>query len=291
MLGSWAIMGSKAASSQHFHTWSLLSHFSLSPLIPADTVGDLGFAQELGNYGEYSGAPNTSETYAYAKTVLECATSNPDGRGKALLVGGGIANFTGVWWCRVCALKVSGFGFKRWEGFGSQVGGGFGQGGVGGWLCGRCWLWAALQTSQVRTWSSGLGHVVVQWWGCVALHRYVRVARSCIVVECRCQHVSACGCVHSCVWGGRVLGPKSLGGTWSGACCVMYRWRVRAFCPRPCPPLLLPVDVAATFKGIIQAIRETAPAIKAANMRLFIRRGGPNYQQVRCGALSLPPSK
>ncbi len=61
----------------------------------ADTVGDLGFAQELGNYGEYSGAPNTAETYAYAKTVLECATSNPDGRGRALLVGGGIANFTG----------------------------------------------------------------------------------------------------------------------------------------------------------------------------------------------------
>lgn len=62
----------------------------------ADTVGDLGFATELGNYGEYSGAPNTAETYAYAKTVLECATANPDGRGRALLVGGGIANFTGV---------------------------------------------------------------------------------------------------------------------------------------------------------------------------------------------------
>lgn len=66
------------------------------PKNPADTVGDLGFAQELGNYGEYSGAPNTSETYAYAKTVLECATANPDGRGRALLVGGGIANFTGA---------------------------------------------------------------------------------------------------------------------------------------------------------------------------------------------------
>lgn len=38
-------------------------------------------------------------------------------------------------------------------------------------------------------------------------------------------------------------------------------------------------DVAATFKGIIQAIRELAPAIKAANVRIFVRRGGPNYQQ------------
>jgi hypothetical protein len=63
----------------------------------ADTVGDLGYAQELGNYGEYSGAPNTAETYSYAKTVLECVTANPDGRGRALLIGGGIANFTGAW--------------------------------------------------------------------------------------------------------------------------------------------------------------------------------------------------
>ena len=36
------------------------------------------------------------ETYAYAKTLLDVATSNPDGRTKALLVGGGIANFTDV---------------------------------------------------------------------------------------------------------------------------------------------------------------------------------------------------
>jgi hypothetical protein len=65
-------------------------------VIYTDTVGDLGYAQELGNYGEYSGAPNTAETYAYAKTVIECATANPDGRGRALLIGGGIANFTDV---------------------------------------------------------------------------------------------------------------------------------------------------------------------------------------------------
>lgn len=28
-------------------------------VIYADTVGDLGYAEELGNYAEYSGAPNT----------------------------------------------------------------------------------------------------------------------------------------------------------------------------------------------------------------------------------------
>nr|AWK67834.1 ACL [Dunaliella tertiolecta] len=65
-------------------------------VIYTDTVGDLGFAQELGNYGEYSGAPNTNETYQYARTVLSCATANSDGRARALLIGGGIANFTNV---------------------------------------------------------------------------------------------------------------------------------------------------------------------------------------------------
>ena len=36
------------------------------------------------------------ETYLYAKTLLGCATSNADGRNRALLIGGGIANFTDV---------------------------------------------------------------------------------------------------------------------------------------------------------------------------------------------------
>ena len=36
------------------------------------------------------------ETYAYAKTLLDCATASADGRPRALLVGGGIANFTDV---------------------------------------------------------------------------------------------------------------------------------------------------------------------------------------------------
>ena len=75
---------------------SLLHAGGGASVIYADTVGDLGYAHELGNYAEYSGAPNTAETYAYAKTLLDCATANPDGRPRALLVGGGIANFTDV---------------------------------------------------------------------------------------------------------------------------------------------------------------------------------------------------
>ncbi|CAG8664997.1 17327_t:CDS:2 [Gigaspora margarita] len=57
-----------------------------------------GFANELANYGEYSGAPTETQTYEYAKTILDLMTrqSVPDPRGKILIIGGGIANFTNV---------------------------------------------------------------------------------------------------------------------------------------------------------------------------------------------------
>ena len=75
--------------------WTMVAGGGAS-VIYADTVGDLGYAHELGNYAEYSGAPTTAETYAYAKTLIDCATANADGSGRALVVGGGIANFTDV---------------------------------------------------------------------------------------------------------------------------------------------------------------------------------------------------
>jgi len=67
-------------------------------VIYADTVADLGFAHELGCYGEYSGNPTTDETREYARTILDLMTREPDpqGRPKFLLIGGGIANFTDV---------------------------------------------------------------------------------------------------------------------------------------------------------------------------------------------------
>ncbi|KAG2430958.1 hypothetical protein HXX76_009925 [Chlamydomonas incerta] len=80
----------------HGHVWLMVAGGGAS-VIYTDTIGDLGYAAELGNYGEYSGAPNTAETYAYAKTVLDCATAHAgDGKPRALLIGGGIANFTDV---------------------------------------------------------------------------------------------------------------------------------------------------------------------------------------------------
>ncbi|CAI5513280.1 unnamed protein product [Closterium sp. Naga37s-1] len=75
--------------------WTMVAGGGAS-VIYADTVGDLGYAQELGNYAEYSGAPNEQETLQYARILIDCATANPDGRPRALLIGGGIANFTDV---------------------------------------------------------------------------------------------------------------------------------------------------------------------------------------------------
>ncbi|KAH7856907.1 hypothetical protein Vadar_006776 [Vaccinium darrowii] len=75
--------------------WTMVAGGGAS-VIYADTVGDLGFASELGNYAEYSGAPNEDEVLQYARVVIDCATANPDGRQRALVIGGGIANFTDV---------------------------------------------------------------------------------------------------------------------------------------------------------------------------------------------------
>ncbi|KAF5443126.1 hypothetical protein F2P56_035713 [Juglans regia] len=75
--------------------WTMVAGGGAS-VIYADTVGDLGYASELGNYAEYSGAPKEEEVLQYARVVIDCATSDPDGRKRALVVGGGIANFTDV---------------------------------------------------------------------------------------------------------------------------------------------------------------------------------------------------
>jgi ATP-citrate lyase beta-subunit len=77
--------------------WNMVAGGGAS-VIYADTVCDLGFADELAIYGEYSGDPSTQLTYEYAKTVCDLMTRKPDSKGRAknLIIGGGIANFTDV---------------------------------------------------------------------------------------------------------------------------------------------------------------------------------------------------
>lgn len=75
--------------------WTMVAGGGAS-VIYSDTICDLGGANELANYGEYSGAPSEQQTYEYAKTVLNLMTKEKHELGKVLLIGGGIANFTNV---------------------------------------------------------------------------------------------------------------------------------------------------------------------------------------------------
>ncbi|KAH8629090.1 ATP-citrate synthase (ATP-citrate (pro-S-)-lyase) [Alternaria alternata] len=76
--------------------WTLVAGGGAS-VVYADAIASAGFASELANYGEYSGAPTETQTFHYARTVLDLmlrAPQHPDG--KVLFIGGGIANFTNV---------------------------------------------------------------------------------------------------------------------------------------------------------------------------------------------------
>eukprot|EP00730_Choanoeca_flexa_P001355 TRINITY_DN10599_c0_g1_i1.p1 TRINITY_DN10599_c0_g1~~TRINITY_DN10599_c0_g1_i1.p1 ORF type:complete len:1084 (+),score=357.09 TRINITY_DN10599_c0_g1_i1:95-3346(+) len=75
--------------------WTMVAGGGAS-VVYSDTICDLGGADELANYGEYSGAPSESQTFEYAKTLLGLMTKEAHPDGKILIVGGGIANFTNV---------------------------------------------------------------------------------------------------------------------------------------------------------------------------------------------------
>ncbi|MEI7529022.1 MAG: ATP citrate lyase citrate-binding domain-containing protein [Elusimicrobiota bacterium] len=75
--------------------WNMVAGGGAS-VIYADTVCDLGYSRELANYGEYSGDPSAEDTYQYARTVLDLMTRENTVKGKVLIIGGGIANFTDV---------------------------------------------------------------------------------------------------------------------------------------------------------------------------------------------------
>ncbi|GMT32112.1 hypothetical protein PFISCL1PPCAC_23409, partial [Pristionchus fissidentatus] len=76
--------------------WTMVAGGGAS-VVFTDTVCDLGGASELANYGEYSGDPSETQTYEYAKTLLSIMTEGaPHPKGKVLIIGGSIANFTNV---------------------------------------------------------------------------------------------------------------------------------------------------------------------------------------------------
>merc|ERR1719460_3353230 len=75
--------------------WTMVAGGGAS-VVFSDTVCDYGQAKELANYGEYSGAPTTEETFLYARTLLQLMTKYKRDGKKYFLIGGGIANFTDV---------------------------------------------------------------------------------------------------------------------------------------------------------------------------------------------------
>jgi ATP-citrate lyase beta-subunit len=75
--------------------WTMVAGGGAS-VIYADTIVDLGYGKEMAVYGEYSGDPSTDETFEYAKTILDLMTRKKNEKGKVLIIGGGIANFTDV---------------------------------------------------------------------------------------------------------------------------------------------------------------------------------------------------
>mmetsp|Transcript_9088 Transcript_9088/g.13592 ORF Transcript_9088/g.13592 Transcript_9088/m.13592 type:complete len:1097 (-) Transcript_9088:51-3341(-) len=79
----------------HGRVWTMVAGGGAS-VVYADTISDYGFGKELANYGEYSGAPSENQTYQYARTILSLMTREKDKKGKILIIGGGIANFTDV---------------------------------------------------------------------------------------------------------------------------------------------------------------------------------------------------
>merc|ERR1719487_1149170 len=75
--------------------WTMVAGGGAS-VVFADTVCDYGYSHELANYGEYSGAPTTEETFLYARTLIQLMVRYKSEKPKYFFVGGGIANFTDV---------------------------------------------------------------------------------------------------------------------------------------------------------------------------------------------------
>lgn len=64
-------------------------------LVTIDTLVGEGLEAEIGNYGEYSGAPTREETKMYTSELLTLLFASKAER-KVLIVAGGVANFTDV---------------------------------------------------------------------------------------------------------------------------------------------------------------------------------------------------
>jgi succinyl-CoA synthetase beta subunit len=64
-------------------------------VVVADEFAAQGLYANIANYGEYSGNPNSEETYEYTKQLLRVLIDSRATK-KVLMIGGGTANFTDI---------------------------------------------------------------------------------------------------------------------------------------------------------------------------------------------------
>lgn len=64
-------------------------------VVIADEFATKGLAKQLANYGEYSGNPNSDETYRYMQAVVMLIKASNAPK-KVLVIAGGVANFTDI---------------------------------------------------------------------------------------------------------------------------------------------------------------------------------------------------
>ncbi len=67
------------AGGEHWHVVDrieLTSFTGGASVVYSDAIAAAGYAHELANYGEYSGAPTEGQTYEYAKTIGKYANSS-----------------------------------------------------------------------------------------------------------------------------------------------------------------------------------------------------------------------
>ena len=74
--------------------WLLTSGGGASVIV-ADTLGNMGYTDEIGNYGECSGNPDRENTCAYAKTLISSMLANGKPH-QYLIIAGAITNFTHI---------------------------------------------------------------------------------------------------------------------------------------------------------------------------------------------------
>ena len=75
--------------------WTLIAGGGASVMY-TDNIVNLGYMNDLGNYGEYSGNPTENEVYQYTNLVLQQMLLSQTNKQMFLIVGGGISNFTMV---------------------------------------------------------------------------------------------------------------------------------------------------------------------------------------------------